>query len=437
MLSLTKLIEERDTKRLAFCDKYEKKYALKKEQERVNNQVLLEEYSKSHSDEESKRYQKNLEEDSILKLNKLWRRYEKKIARYYRRTEIAKKIQRSNRIWEIDYLRGFAIWGMVVDHFLFNFYDLYEYFFDGFMNGWTGKVHMFSLDYWESDIRVAFRLIGVGLFVFLCGVSAHLSKNNYKRALGLIGVGGFITLFSYIFGKILDDPSWNIFIATLTGIGLCLLIYSLCETLFKLAFNKKYWKWVSLGLAAVLLVGWGITISKIYLGNENTKADLANRFFFLFNANGADITTYAGHQFSLRSNGWTYAGFKIINKDNWYRFLLGIEGFGSDWLGLFPYVGYIFLGGFVGETLYADKKSFIKFFYPKEQRLLTGEEYFVSPLGQMNAKINHILGGVTYPGSHTLLVYVAHQPVIILIMSIIFMICGYKLNLGDGLSSLV
>ena len=437
MISITKLIEERDAKRQAFCDKYEAKIALLKEESNSKIATLVEEYSLTHSKEETEAYKRAINNDEILRINKVVRRYEKKIARYYRKTDIKKKVKNSNRVWEIDYLRGFAIWGMIVDHFLFNFYDLYEYFFDNFRDGWAGKVQLFAFEYWVSDVRITFRLLGVILFVFLCGVSSSFSRNNYKRSFGLIALGGLITLFSYIFGIITDDMSWHIFISTLTGIGLCLLIYSLCETLFTLFINKKYWKWFALTAFIGIMVMWGFVSAKTYLNNQNTMEMYWDRFFFIFNGNGADITTYAGVEFSPLSQGWTYEGFKYLTSDNWYHYVIGTRGFGSDWLGIFPFTGYVFLGGFVGETLYADKKSFIKFFYPKEQRKLTGEEFYSSPLGQMNAMINKILCGVTYPGRNTLLVYIAHQPVIILIMSIILMISGYKLNLGDMLSSML
>ena len=73
MLSTTKLMEERDEKRLAFSSKYEQKYLAKKQLEIQNNKTKVDEFAKSHSLEETKRYQKNLEDDSILRLNKLLR----------------------------------------------------------------------------------------------------------------------------------------------------------------------------------------------------------------------------------------------------------------------------------------------------------------------------------------------------------------------------
>lgn len=385
-------------------------------------------YEKTHDEIDTKLYRIRLKLAFNNKYKKLERKYEKRYASSLIKNEEKDRelLKNSKRIWEIDFLRGVAIWGMVFDHFTADFWMFFRNIFSNGDQGWLNDAANTMLDYWNSSFRIGVRLFGVFLFVFLCGISSQFSKNNWKRGLGLTAFGLIITVGSAFISNLMNNPSLQILLSIMTTIGLCLLIYTGVSYLCKKSFKEKNWKWISLGIFATCTIFWAIVSSISYLNTPiddtfpsnalpHTLDNLFDRFYYIFNNHGDDI-------------GWFY-GYSNLNIGNIFKVILGLKGFGADWLGLFPYVGYIFLGGFVGETVYKDKKSIIKYFYHKEDRQLTGNAYFLSYQGQMNAKINMVLSPVAYPGRHTLLVYVFHQPVIWLIMLPIFLLSGYHLAL--------
>ena len=438
MVNVDELLLERDEKRHAYNKKIDQKLNVKKEIIRNQVDAQVDIFSRSHSKEETARYRKNLEDDATLRINKLIIKAERKKGKYFRKTETPKKVKDYNRIWEIDFLRGIAIWGMMFDHFMYDFYDMFDMMFVDTRYGWLYTMQKFASEYWVNDVRVFFRLFGVALFVTLCGVSAHFSKNNFKRSFGLIILGGFISLVSIVIAKMTGVAEYQILISTLTSIGVCLLIYSTTSLIFKLIFNKKYWKWVALGVFVVGTVVWTIVACKNYLSHENTTQRMWRRIFYIYNSHSADLMTWGDiPNFNRYQCGWiTSGGYSAIHGDDWWRVILGLKGFGVDWLGLFPYLNYIFLGGFIGEFVYKDRKSIIRLFYRKEDTKLRGIEYLRSPQGQLNAHMNKVLAGVAYPGRHTLFVYVFHQPIFILIMYPIILLSGYQSNLAEMIHSL-
>ena len=274
--------------------------------------------------------------------------------------------------------------------------------------------------YWTADFRIGIRLFGVFLFAFLCGVSAKFSKNNLKRGLELYLFGTLITIALYVVSLITKDKSYQLLMSTISTLGLCVIIYSLSMMAFKKLFGEKKWKLICLIIGISILLMWLFVSSYNYLTLDlktHTFSKLVERLFFVFNNNGSDIM-------------WTNGGYSSLTPLKTFKVIIGLEGFGSDWLGLFPYVGYTFLGGFVGETLYADNRSILKYFYYKKDRYLNNNDYVRSPQGQLNAYLNLKLSCISYPGRHTLLVYVLHQPIFILLFIPILLISGYQINLS-------
>ena len=418
------LQEKADTKIKRLNEKLADRLCLKKERLANKNKKKIDKFLSTHNEEEAKQYRIQLEDIANKKIEKISIRNQKLISLYQKhcQKQIEHKLKSSTRVFEIDLLRGIAIWGMVIDHIMWDFAYLFKNLVSNYNleGGFLPSLSEFAHWYWTADFRIGIRLFGVFLFAFLCGVSAKFSKNNLKRGLELYLFGTLITIALYVVSLITKDKSYQLLMSTISTLGLCVIIYSLSMMAFKKLFGDKKWKYICLIIGMSILLMWLFVSSYNYLTLDlktHTFSKLVERLFFVFNNNGGDIM-------------WTNGGYSSLTPLKTFKVIIGLEGFGSDWLGLFPYVGYTFLGGFVGETLYADNRSILKYFYYKKDRYLNNNDYVRSPQGQLNAYLNLKLSCISYPGRHTLLVYVLHQPIFILLFIPILLISGYQINLS-------
>lgn len=104
------------------------------------------------------------------------------------------------RIWELDFVRGFCIFLMILDHTL---YDLGFIFRQQWFGGQEGEGFLYQLCnfaatvFFPSLFRDIAWWIAVFLFVFICGISCSFSRSNLLRGLRLAGVALLLTLVTY------------------------------------------------------------------------------------------------------------------------------------------------------------------------------------------------------------------------------------------------
>lgn len=247
-----------------------------------------------------------------------------------------------SRIHEIDLFRGFLILLVVFDHLMW-FINYYCFHYNCGALTW----------YWNSEVRIIVRQIVLFLFMFTCGISCHLSRNNYKRGMLLLGLSLFVTLGTHIlqlttlFGSRVVIIDINI----LGVIALSILLYALCQKL----------KTKGLFFVVGLLILFYVLITMTY----NTYND--------------------GSYNPLTSI--LYCPFNPIKK-----------GYVGDYLPLFPYIIFLFLGVIFARYFYKDKKSII------------------SKKGKWERPICLL-------GRHTLIIYVLHE----IIFTGIFMLISLAL----------
>lgn len=115
--------------------------------------------------------------------------------------------EKRSRIWELDFLRGFAILMVVFDHI---FADAGMFYYDWINSGNEGLKNfaLFSYDtYFTGNLRETWRPFFLCLFFIISGMCSSFSRNNFLRALkialvSVILVNGGTYLVGLISGQV-------------------------------------------------------------------------------------------------------------------------------------------------------------------------------------------------------------------------------------------
>ena len=157
------------------------------------------------------------------------------------------------RIASLDELRGLLILFVVLYHLL---YDISLFFPES-----VGKLWILWPEY--SILRAVFP----GLFIFLCGISCHLSHNNLRRGLICAGFATAITLLS-----LLVTPDYPIRFGILHLLAVCILLFIPLKRL-----TRGFPDWLAILLfIALFFFTWGLPYGMIG-GNIALPQQLWNR----------------------------------------------------------------------------------------------------------------------------------------------------------------
>lgn len=268
------------------------------------------------------------------------------------------------RIWEIDFLRGFALFMMMIDHFLYNFH-VYPNTFEWSLK--AGDVYSefsyFATFYWfrikKFDILgIPIHFYFVILFILISGISTTFSRSSLRRSLqvllGAYLVSIFTNLFSGTFGYRFEIP-----FGILHTIGFSMLIYSLID----LKFKNKY---VSL-ILGILIIAYYYAIPSFGLPKIEVKTNSMLTKEFIYSLIG------------------------------WARLP------SADFFGMVPWFGYFLIGTFLGKTLYKRRESLVP---------------------NLDGKYASMF---KFLGRHSIWVYLTHQIILFALFVIISYLFGYKL----------
>lgn len=224
---------------------------------------------------------------------------------------------KSNRIWELDALRGIAILCVIVLHFLF---DLQAF------------LGLHTVD--NPVIHTVMRYGGI-VFVALSGLCATLGRRSFRRGVLVFACGMVITLVTWAMVQLgMAQESMIIKFGVLHLLGVCMVLWPACKKL-------PTWMLAVLGLAMVTLGYW----------------------------------------------------FESLMVESRWLFPLGLcyDGFtSSDYFPIFPQLGWFLLGAVLGRTAYSKKQTLLPRF-PAEAAAV---RFF------------------RWCGTHSLWIYLLHQPVI-------------------------
>ncbi len=337
-------------------------------------------------------------------------------------------IQKIKRVWEIDFIRGVAILGMVVDHFIWDLSSLHSFFFNYYEVDNPGVNRMCSaLSDWYNGGRIYFHNLAI-IFFLICGISSTFSRNNWKHSLKiflsalLLFVATYsIYHISYALGDHLD---FRILFGVLYALAMGTLFVSLLPQIYVWiarliekakerhaskrgsTYEKKkidkapdFIKWVYLGVGLALVVFW-----IVYSFEVNYKQlrgiEITPGNFWYWWMRKYDSAPYV-HLVAPKTSDW----FTNVFGMNFHDFALcffGLRSVGSDFFSLIPWVGWTLIGAFIGKTVYAEKKSI---------------------LPMLDGKWNKPFA---YVGNKCLWIYVFHQVVLVIILAIVFCPMGYR-----------
>ena len=220
----------------------------------------------------------------------------------------------SQRIWELDFLRGVCVLLMVFDHFMF---DIAEMFDAAWLDsGKASVIHIVELaqQYIDaSSLRNTTQHIVVWIFAILCGISCSFSRSNLKRGVQASIIAGIITIVSYYMGAPIKFGILHMF-----------------------AFSILFW-WL---------------IDTICCHNKMITAGVCMFIGIMI------ITMHQGFMATYNNNAQAFS-----DNNNFYfigEFMVGETGFYSaDYYPIFPTTGYMLIGATLGVLLYSKKKSLL------------------------------------------------------------------------------
>ncbi|MFY9174946.1 MAG: heparan-alpha-glucosaminide N-acetyltransferase [Peptococcia bacterium] len=134
---------------------------------------------------------------------------------------------KDRRIWELDLLKGIALLLMIYFHLIYDLDLVFQTRVDSgsFFNSLSSKA-------------------AGSLFIFTAGISSYLSRNNWLRALKVLGLAMLITTVTYIY-----NPDFIITFGILHFLGTSIIL--------GMIFRKFHpFFLLGLGIALILITPW-------------------------------------------------------------------------------------------------------------------------------------------------------------------------------------
>lgn len=235
------------------------------------------------------------------------------------------------RVHEIDLLRGILILFVIMDHLINNLgIHAYAWYDITGITFWLDFAHVMDF-YWYSLARVIVRAVILGLFCFVSGVSCSFSRNNWKRAGETLVLAALIAIGSNIINALNIPGLQNM------RIDFNIIAVLGCSTLLYCFAQDKSNKYLYYSLGILFLISAVIVPSLLLIPG------VTNAYVPIF---------------------WEPANQ-------------------ADYMPLFPYIIFFFLGALVARYFYKERKSLFK--RHEWER------------------------GICFLGRHTLLIYLFHN----------------------------
>lgn len=274
-------------------------------------------------------------------------------------------MKENKRIFEIDVLKSVAILAMIFDHFTYLFSEIGgtrgigSYVFSNYYDinsQFINTIYCFCCKFQDSTLRMIGHYIFATLFLCLAGICSSFSRSNIKHGIKVL-IGGLIVTMVTIIMSVVSGEDMYIIFGILSTIGVSILLIALVEKLYD---NK--WLYLIIGVSLVI---WGFMIQWWDAPRISYITDL--------------------------------------NIKSFIEVIMGYKVYGLDHFGILPCTGVVFIGTFIGKTLYQDKLTKLSFL----------EGNWTKPF--------------TFVSKHALLVYLLHQVLGVIIIFVIYFLVGARI----------
>ena len=308
---------------------------------------------------------------------------------------------KKSRISEIDIIRGICIILMIVDHFFLIFGTISKMLFTNVpTTSPMGLLRQYCSWWWNWDFRINARIFVLCVFFFISGVSSAFSRNNIRRGIWIVIVSLIINCVMFGAEVYLGFNGMLTYFGAINSFGTTILIFALYEWLMnKLKIKDPYRLRITLIIGLVFsLIGF-------------TATTLLGSFTYVSKSN-VDFITFIEHAL----------GFTRISSV-------------GDYLPLLPYFGFFFFGAGFAAILYKNKESIFSPLYkyipekPIKSNYSKQYAYYLSWSTYITYSVyNSIIFLIKKTGRYSLIVYLLHQFVLILILIIVMYSLGYSIQ---------
>lgn len=232
-------------------------------------------------------------------------------------------VKNKPRVWEVDFLRGLMILFVVWDHTL---NDIRVDAGGNYKTAFFQALYDFSCRYSASNLRAVCQPIIVIIFIFTAGLSCSFSKNNFNRALKLMGVSVFMTLGSFTVSIILKRHM-IIYFNVIHCIALSVFLWSIID--FFWSKCGKNWQKNVFGVVMTATVLTALVAG--YCAKSQPWTSDNSHWYFLAQHSGEDYSHFTS----------------------------------MDYRTFFPDFAWFLMGAFLGRMLYREKKTLFPSVNPK------------------------------------------------------------------------
>ncbi|MFI3229314.1 MAG: heparan-alpha-glucosaminide N-acetyltransferase domain-containing protein [Bacillota bacterium] len=270
------------------------------------------------------------------------------------------------RCWELDFMRGFAILMVLLDHTMFDISSIFGSAWRISDSAVLRGIYNLASWYVDSQIRAAGWVFFVFVFFFVSGICTSFSRNNILRGLKLVAVAALISLVTYVIQEGFNYSYMFIWLGVIHCLSFAVMFYAIMQLIITLIARQSKYKKYALLITTATLVVVSFVLNMCY---NVSLYDMA----------------YSGETAPYTS---TLAGVFVYTRNVWYTTA-------PDYFPILPFFCFFMIGAIIGQTVYRKHTSLL----PK-----------------LNLKITKPF---SFCGRHSLLIYLAIQVIMLPVLYLI------------------